>query len=473
MTILVFILSFCSFFAQCVLASKVTILSNGGIFLYPLSIALFILMMGLGCIFFKNKSFYLNEVILIFIFYTYLFSISFIESIGQEISIGYTLMIICAVGFLSGKEIPYFVERFNNENIKKILLIDYISSFIASILFYLFIYPKIGINGSLVLLIIINTIALFFIKKNFFNFLLMISSIIVCSNFKNINKKLYEIKYKGSDILSVVYTDFQEVVLYKHKEYYAVNLNNNIQFYNKISDDDIYHFMLIDPILSFFKYKKVLILGGGDGLPAKQLLKYNFVEKIDMIDIDRNWIDFSKNNEIMKKINNNSLNNKRISVIIDDAFKFVQETKEKYDLILIDFPEADNLAGLRVHSQEFNLDLNRILSPNGVLIIQNDVFYDKKLFNKGRQIIINTMESSGFHTIYSEKRMNFLLKEQITQFYGFKSEKDMSSFLKFKYESKYGQMHYQKGIPSDEGVMTIYEPILLRMRFLNALGVDI
>ena len=87
-------------------------------------------------------------------------------------------------------------------------------------------------------------------------------------------------------------------------------------------DESAYSEMLVHPIVqtSLNKPKKTLIIGGGDGAVAEELLKYSFIKKIDLVDIDKKVIDLCK--KYFKKINNNSLSNKKVSLFYDDAFNF-------------------------------------------------------------------------------------------------------------------------------------------------------
>lgn len=77
-------------------------------------------------------------------------------------------------------------------------------------------------------------------------------------------------------------------------------------------------------------HQKVLILGGGDGLAAREVLKYNDVEKIVLVDIDSEMTKLCSTNEQIKKLNEDSLNNEKVKVINDDAYIFVQENQEKF-----------------------------------------------------------------------------------------------------------------------------------------------
>ena len=83
--------------------------------------------------------------------------------------------------------------------------------------------------------------------------------------------------------------------------------------------------------------KEVLIVGGGDGAVAEEVLKYNFINKIDLVDIDEEVIKVSK--RYFKKINKSSLINKRVNLYYEDALNFITNSKKKYDLIIADRPD--------------------------------------------------------------------------------------------------------------------------------------
>ena len=138
---------------------------------------------------------------------------------------------------------------------------------------------------------------------------------------------------------------------------------------------------------------KVLICGGGDGLAARELLRFNDVE-IDLVEIDKEMLRIYQNEEMLTKLNSNSLNDPRCNVICDDAIKFVDGCSQgKYDMIILDFPSPANENSGKKYLNLFSPNVtNKILvalRDGGVLVSQtsiqteNLVSYIRNLCDKG------------------------------------------------------------------------------------------
>ena len=159
-------------------------------------------------------------------------------------------------------------------------------------------------------------------------------------------------------------------------------------------DESAYSEMLVHPAMQVIKNpKKVLIIGGGDGAVAEEVLKNNFIEKIDLVDIDEEVVSLSK--KYFKKINNNSLKNNRVKFYFEDAYDFILTTKNKYDLIIADRPDPVG-AGKSLFKEKFYKNMNNILSPLGVSVFQSGVvFLQKSETKEVIKHVKSTFKNSG------------------------------------------------------------------------------
>ncbi len=138
-------------------------------------------------------------------------------------------------------------------------------------------------------------------------------------------------------------------------------------------DEAAYSEMLVHPAIQVLNNpKEVLIIGGGDGAVAEEVLKYNFINKIDLVDIDEEVIKLSK--KFFKKINKNSLIDKRVKLYYEDAFDFIANTNKKYDLVIADRPDPVG-AGKSLFKYKFYKNINKILSSKGIAIFQSGVTF--------------------------------------------------------------------------------------------------
>ena len=159
-------------------------------------------------------------------------------------------------------------------------------------------------------------------------------------------------------------------------------------------DEAAYSEMLVHPAMNFLKSpKNILIIGGGDGAVAEELLKYKFIERIDLVDIDIEVINLSK--KYFKKVNNDSLNNKKVHIFDQDAYIFTSNSSMKYDLIIADRPDPVG-AGKSLFKLKFYKNIKNLLKADGIAIFQSGVtFLQKKEIKEVIIKIKSVFENSG------------------------------------------------------------------------------
>ena len=141
-------------------------------------------------------------------------------------------------------------------------------------------------------------------------------------------------------------------------------------------DEAAYSEMLVHPAIHVLKSpKNILIVGGGDGAVAEEVLKYNFIKQIDLVDIDEEVVSLSK--KYFKKINKDSLKNKKVKLFFQDASNFIEKTKNKYDLIIADRPDPVG-AGRSLFKEKFYKNISNILTNEGIAIFQSGVPFLQK-----------------------------------------------------------------------------------------------
>lgn len=290
-------------------------------------------------------------------------------------------------GMLIGMELP-LAMRLNDDfqslklNVANILEKDYYGSLIGGLFFVFIGLPYLGLSHTPFLLGFINLMVaillLFFFKnklkkkeKNslYITAVVIVILLIIGNIFSN-KIILYgeQTKYKDK-IVFQEQSIYQKIVVTKWKNNYWLYLNDNLQF--STFDEPLYHEVLVHPVMQILnKPRNILILGGGDGCAARELLKYKSINKITLVDLDKKLTDLFINEPELAKINNNSLTSSKVQVINRDGFKYVSETQDFFDLIIIDLPDPRNIELARLYSQEF-YELCRLkLTPNGGLITQ-------------------------------------------------------------------------------------------------------
>jgi spermidine synthase len=197
-----------------------------------------------------------------------------------------------------------------------------------------------------------------------------------------------------SEIIYSISEGVQKITLFKtERNTYVLIINEQIQF--TTDSEVIYHEALVSPaIASFDNPKSFLILGGGDGLAAKQIFREVPNAKITLVDFDKNITDIFTKDPVMCELNEFSM--QKCEVINDDAYSFVQTHSSKYDIIICDFPDPDDEIFNKLYSLEFYSNLKKLLNDEGILSVQSgSLVMNSECFS----CINRTIEHCGFKTL--------------------------------------------------------------------------
>ncbi len=323
----------------------------------------------------------------------------------------YTMAIL--TGILIGMELP-LAMRLNNDfqslklNVANILEKDYYGSLIGGLFFVFIGLPYLGLTYTPFILGLINlfvAILLLFFFKNKLNTkeqrTLFVSAgiiivILVSGSIFSEKIILYgeQTKYKDK-IIFQEQSIYQKIVVTKWKNDYWLYLNDNLQF--STFDEPMYHEVLVHPVMHILaKPKNILILGGGDGCAARELLKYPSLQKITLVDLDKKLTDLFVNEPELSKINDNALTNEKVTIVNQDGFKFMSDTSDFFDLIIIDLPDPRNVELSRLYSKEFYNLCSLKLTPNGGLITQaGSPYYTPYAF----KCIEKTMKAANYSVL--------------------------------------------------------------------------
>lgn len=329
---------------------------------------------------------------------------------------------ICAIGLMIGLEIP-LLTRVNQKtvpslkhNLGLILKMDYIGSFIGAMVWVFLLPIFFNVLEISYFLGIINVgVALF--TWNWFHhwmkypkaiplFALLVVAILLAGlvNGKKITTTAEQKLYRDT-IIHTQTTPYQRIVITESRsgDLYLY-INGHLQFSSV--DEHIYHEFLVHPVMSATTvHKKVLVLGGGDGLAVREILKYKDVESVTLVDIDPEMTSLASELPALVKLNRGSLLNDRVRqrqaggispgdiirisqqgqgyfrrhkefndisvhILNLDAYQFVDSVSGIFDVIIIDFPDPNNQSLSKLYSREFYTLLKNKLAFDGLLIQQ-------------------------------------------------------------------------------------------------------
>jgi len=308
----------------------------------------------------------------------------------------YSFIII--IGCLVGMEIPILtslISKYRNtkNTIADVMSFDYLGALIGSVIFPLILLPTLGLMHTSFVIGLINSLValttLLIFKKHvpkfklFLNLSILTTIILIVGNiFGGYLTKFAEKNLYFDQIIFSKQTEYQKVVFTASKNFkdHRLFIDGHIQFSSK--DEYRYHEFLVHPAMSIEgDISNVLILGGGDGLPVREVIKYNNVKSIDLVDIDPVITNMGKNLPILKEINNNSMNDIRVNIINEDAFIYLNQKGKKYDRVIIDLPDPHNEALSKLYSKEFYNIVKKRMNVGAILVTQSSSpFFVKRAF---------------------------------------------------------------------------------------------
>ncbi len=399
--------------SEYVLSTLASYLLGNSVVQWVLIISFMLFAMGIGS---KLSRYIKNNLLEIFIFTEFGISLlcasSAITSYYLSIQNPHVFLVIygysIATGILIGLEIP-LVTRMNNDyeelriNIANVMEKDYLGALVGGLFFVFFALPNLGLTYTPIILGLVNffvaCVLLFIFGKTIkfkkavyitlagvlltiITLFVAVEPIILYAEQKN---------YKDTVIFSEQ-SRYQKIVLTQWREYYWLFINGNEQFSS--FDEERYHEPLVHPAMQLLKDKrKVLILGGGDGLALREVLKYDSVEEVVLVDLDPAITDLAKSHPVLTKLNKNSLASKKVTIINTDAYKYLMDNTNFFNLIIVDLPDPKTVELASLYSLEFYSLVQKHLQPNGIIITQStSPIFSKKAF----LCIIETMSKAGF-----------------------------------------------------------------------------
>lgn len=321
---------------------------------------------------------------------------------------------IIAVGTLVGLEIPLLMRILKDDLefedlIAKVLTFDYVGALFGSVLFAVVFVPRLGLNRTSLLFGMLGcgvalggTVLLSdrversaILRVRVIGVLLFVGLSFAFANAEQITayseQQLYEDR--------VIYSEqsaYQRLVLTRGERGTQLFLNGNLQF--ATHDEYRYHESLVHPAFAAAESRRrVLVLGGGDGLALREIEKYDEVEEIVLVDLDPAVTRLARREPLLG-YNERAFDDPRVTLVHADAMLWLADrdrAAEPFDLIIVDFPDPNNFSLGKLYTRSFYRALRGALSARGAGVIQStSPLYARRSY----WCIDATLREAGFET---------------------------------------------------------------------------
>jgi spermidine synthase len=337
--------------------------------------------------------------------------------------------LIIALGILIGFEIPMvtrIVHRYGSlkKALANVLSFDYIGALAGSLLFPLVLLPELGFARTSFVIALVNlavavvNIYIFRVELGearkrlwgvcFITAVGLVAGLLVSTS---LIEKARE-RATGQKVVHLQHSRYQTIRLIQEQQgigkVLRLFLNSEHQFSSH--NEHRYHESLVHPAMSAAtSHKRVLVLGGGDGFVLRELWKYKGIKELVLVDLDPAMTKFARSHKSMQKLHGGGIfADKRLTVVHDDAFLFLQRQKRKFDVAILDLPVPTNISLSKLYTRTFYRQLRQVLAKGGVAMTEAATL--NPLEQKPFWSLVRTQKAAGWTvTPYLDGTMAYTL----------------------------------------------------------------
>ncbi|MGH3241685.1 MAG: polyamine aminopropyltransferase, partial [Spirillospora sp.] len=196
-------------------------------------------------------------------------------------------------------------------------------------------------------------------------------------------------------------TKYQEIVITKAVSLSGASdvrlfLNGDLQFSSV--DEYRYHESLVHPLMSG-PHGRVLILGGGDGLALREVLRYKDVQSATLVELDPEMLRLARTYGPIASLNRHAFDDPRATAVAADAFSWLRGLKQQFDAVIVDMPDPDDVSTAKLYSVEFYGMVKRVLAPGGRMVVQSGspYFAPKSFWSIEKSIAAAGLATTPYH----------------------------------------------------------------------------
>ena len=322
--------------------------------------------------------------------------------------------LVLLVGVLVGLEIPlvmrilkrHFSERYAlRELVSQVLTFDYLGALVVALAFPLLLVPQLGLIrtglffGLLNVLVAIWALWLFRAELRAWRrhalacalcLLALAGAMLAAERITT----WAEDRFYGERIILKETSDYQRIVVTAGQAGVRLFLNGNLQFHSR--DEYRYHEALVHPAAAAQGApKRVLVLGGGDGMAAREILRYPSVEQLTLVELDPHMTRLFSSLPLLRRLNGDALASPKLNIVNADAFGWLERSAALFDLIVIDFPDPSNFALGKLYTTSFYQLVDQHLAAGGFAVVQTT---SPLLARRSFWTVVHTLQAAGLQT---------------------------------------------------------------------------
>jgi len=399
----IFLIAICALIYELIAGAVSSYLLGSSVTHFSLVIGLFLSAMGVGAYLTRFvrgdllERFVQIEMLIGLIGGTSSLSLFFAFTYAERLYMSVMVCVAGLIGALVGMEIPLIIRVLEERKgalrltVANVMAVDYIGSLIASLAFPLIFVPYFGLMrtafafGLLNMLVAWVGIAKFrasFKRPQLNITLCALITALLTAGFIGSGQlvSLMEEKVYPDKVIYAKDSAFQRIILTHWRQDTRLFLNGALQFSSV--DEHRYHEALVHPVMRRAqRHAEVLILGGGDGLAAREVFKYPEVRRVDLVDLDPEVTSLFSTRDNLTQLNRNALKDPRLTVHNMDASLFLKASERSWDVVIIDLPDPESFDIGRLYSVEHFAEVSRRLRPGGALVVQStSPFFARQAF---------------------------------------------------------------------------------------------
>jgi spermidine synthase len=202
-----------------------------------------------------------------------------------------------------------------------------------------------------------------------------------------------EDRFYADHVLFSLSSAYQRVVVTAGRQGVRLFLTGTLQFHSR--DEYRYHEALVHPAMAGHGApKEVLVLGGGDGMAAREILKYPSVEHVRLVELDPKMTALFSTQPLLVGMNHGALTSPKLRVVNEDAYTWLEHADGVYDVIVVDFPDPTNFSIGKLYTSSFYRLVDQHLSASGYCVVQTT---SPLIARKSFWTVAATLESVGLN----------------------------------------------------------------------------